>query len=105
MQEESAVSKWCAFDLFVSKDFGRHWTNLTTASGGRVASFWDFDWGANVARWQRKELGFSDETGARAWAGFAQVIGRLRPKLTLDHQTRVLLSPGVQTLSFPCEQA
>jgi hypothetical protein len=64
VQEESAVSKWCAFDLFVSKDFGRHWTNLTTASGGRVASFWDFDWGANVARWQRRELGFKDETGA-----------------------------------------
>ena len=60
-QEESAVSKWCAFDLFVSQDFGRHWNNLTIASGGRVASFWDFDWGANVM--QRTELGFRDETG------------------------------------------
>ena len=76
-QEESAISKWCAFDLFVSKDFGRHWTNLTTASGGRVASFWDFDWGANVARWQQTELGFKDETGAcLKWAGAGLVIGQ-----------------------------
>ena len=45
----------------MSQDFGRHWNNLTVASGGRVASFWDFDWGANVM--QRTELGFKDETG------------------------------------------
>ena len=59
-QEESAVSKWCAFDLFVSQDFGRHWQNLTASSGGRVASFWDFDWGANVAK--ESATSFTDET-------------------------------------------
>ena len=63
LQEESAVSKWCAFDLFVSQDFGRHWQNLTEGSGGRVASFWDFDWGANVHRHDdSSEAAFQDET-------------------------------------------
>lgn len=59
-QAESATSKWCAFDLFVSQDFGRNWQNLTAASAGRVASFWDFDWGANVD--QNSSASFQDET-------------------------------------------
>ena len=60
LQAASAISKWCAFDLFVSQDFGRQWQNLTASSGGRVASFWDFDWGANVD--QGAEKSFKDET-------------------------------------------
>ena len=36
----------CAFDLFASLDFAHTWKNLTAASGGAVAAFWDFEWGA-----------------------------------------------------------
>ncbi len=50
LQEESAISKWCAFDLFLSQDFARTWKNLTAESGGRIASFWDFEWGASLER-------------------------------------------------------
>lgn len=50
MQEESAISKWCAFDLFLSQDFARSWKNLTAESNGRIASFWDFEWGASLER-------------------------------------------------------
>jgi len=32
------------------QDFGRGWTNLTANSGGAIASFRDFDWGANIHR-------------------------------------------------------
>jgi sortilin len=46
----AAGSKWCAYDLFVSQDFAGTWTNLTAASGGAVASFWDYDWGANLLK-------------------------------------------------------
>lgn len=60
LQGETATTKWCAFDLFVSQDFGRHWQNLTANSGGRVASFWDFDWGANVDKGSSGS--FKDET-------------------------------------------
>ena len=30
----------CAMDLWVSKDFGNSWTNLTEASGGKLAGVW-----------------------------------------------------------------
>ena len=30
----------------VLQDFGTAWTNLTEKAGGKVAAFWDFDWGA-----------------------------------------------------------
>ena len=32
----------------VAQDFGQSWKNLTAASQGAVASFWDFDWGAHM---------------------------------------------------------
>lgn len=35
----------CAMDLWLTKDFGRQWANLTAAAGGAVAGFLDFDWG------------------------------------------------------------
>ena len=38
----------CPYDLFVSKDWGASWANLTAASKGRVASFRDFEWGAKL---------------------------------------------------------
>jgi len=44
----AAGSKWCAYDLFLSQDFAGSWRNLTAESGGAVASFWDYDWGANL---------------------------------------------------------
>lgn len=28
------------------QDFGTEWTNLTQKANGRIAAFWDFDWGA-----------------------------------------------------------
>ena len=33
-----------------AQDFGHSWVNLTANSGGAVASFWDFDWGASLHR-------------------------------------------------------
>ncbi|GAQ88924.1 vacuolar protein sorting 10 [Klebsormidium nitens] len=35
----------CGNDLFVTKDFGRTWTNLTDAAQDRILTFVDFDWG------------------------------------------------------------
>ena len=49
-QDDSAISKWCAFDLFLSEDFARSWKNLTAESKGVIASFWDFEWGATLKR-------------------------------------------------------
>lgn len=50
LQDDSAISKWCAFDLFLSQDFARSWKNLTADSHGVIASFWDFEWGASLKR-------------------------------------------------------
>jgi hypothetical protein len=44
----------CGADLFVSKDFGGSWANLTEASAGRVASFRDFAWAAELPLWRGK---------------------------------------------------
>lgn len=35
----------CAMDLWLSKDFGRTWDNLTARTKGKLAGFIDFDWG------------------------------------------------------------
>ncbi|GJP33626.1 hypothetical protein CLOM_g18143 [Closterium sp. NIES-68] len=35
----------CADDLFLTKDFGRTWQNLTEKAQGRILGFVDFDWG------------------------------------------------------------
>ena len=42
------------------QDFGKGWMNLTENSHGAIASFWDFDWGANIHRSERRA--FPDET-------------------------------------------
>ena len=42
------------------QDFGKGWLNLTENSNGAIASFWDFDWGANIHRTERRA--FPDET-------------------------------------------
>jgi hypothetical protein len=42
------------------QDFGKSWTNLTQNSGGAIASFWDFDWGANLHHGEKRS--FPDET-------------------------------------------
>eukprot|EP00884_Botryococcus_braunii_P007264 jgi/Botrbrau1/16539/Bobra.0327s0006.1 len=57
---DGATSKWCAYDLFVSENFGVHWKNLTESSSGAIASFWDFDWGARLHR--GKHNSYPDET-------------------------------------------
>lgn len=44
----------CGNDLFVSKDFGATWKNLTEAAGGRIASFRDFEWGATLPVYANK---------------------------------------------------
>ena len=44
----------CAGDLFISKDFGVNWQNLTMASKGRVASFRDYDWGSKLELFKGK---------------------------------------------------
>ena len=47
--------------LSALQDFGHNWVNLTQNSGGAVASFWDFDWGASLHRGEPRR-GFPDET-------------------------------------------
>eukprot|EP00270_Netrium_digitus_P010308 TRINITY_DN3195_c0_g1_i1.p1 TRINITY_DN3195_c0_g1~~TRINITY_DN3195_c0_g1_i1.p1 ORF type:complete len:836 (-),score=200.33 TRINITY_DN3195_c0_g1_i1:69-2555(-) len=44
-EPDDAHRKHCADDLFVTKDFGRSWTNLTEKAQGNIISFVDFDWG------------------------------------------------------------
>ncbi|KAK9831811.1 hypothetical protein WJX74_010382 [Apatococcus lobatus] len=61
LEAGARTNPWCAWDVFVSKDFGRNWQNLTENSKGKIAAFWDFDWGAKV-HWGDKELSMSDET-------------------------------------------
>ena len=39
-------SKRLSSHIIVLQDFGTQWTNLTEKAGGKVAAFWDFDWGA-----------------------------------------------------------
>lgn len=46
IKEATAISRWCAKDLFFSEDFGATWRNLTEGSSGRVASVWDYEWAA-----------------------------------------------------------
>lgn len=38
----------CGHDLFISKDFGEKWENLTESSNGKVTSIRDFEWGARL---------------------------------------------------------
>jgi hypothetical protein len=38
----------CAVDLWVSKDFGATWSNLTAASNGQMAGVRDFEWGCKL---------------------------------------------------------
>lgn len=42
------------------QNFGHSWTNLTENSGGAIASFWDFDWGASLHHGEKRA--FPDET-------------------------------------------
>ena len=44
------------------QDFGKTWTNLTDNSGGRVASFVDFDWGALLNPWWGEDSDAEDTT-------------------------------------------
>ncbi len=44
----------------ILQDFGKGWTNLTANSNGAIAAFWDFDWGANIHRTEKRS--FPDET-------------------------------------------
>ncbi|KAK9828958.1 hypothetical protein WJX72_003046 [[Myrmecia] bisecta] len=61
LADDASISKWCAFDLFVSQDFGHSWSNLTENSGGAIASFWDFDWAASMHHAEAAPT-FPDET-------------------------------------------
>ena len=42
------------------QDFGGSWQNLTANSKGKIASFMDFDWGANLHMGEASH--FPDET-------------------------------------------
>lgn len=44
----------CAYDLFLTKDFGSSWTNLTANSAGRISSFRDYDWGCKMDKFANK---------------------------------------------------
>ena len=60
----------CGHDLFISKDFGDSWKNLTEASNGKVTSVRDFEWGAKLAMYAGKTT--PDEAiFATAYAGNA----------------------------------
>lgn len=45
---------------FVTQNFGQSWTNLTEKAGGKVAAFWDFDWGASLTHTDPSKT-FDDE--------------------------------------------
>ncbi|KAK9845742.1 hypothetical protein WJX81_001203 [Elliptochloris bilobata] len=84
----SATNPWCAFDLFVSQDFAKSWTNLTANSEGAVTSFWDFDWGATLQR--NSEDSFPDETiFATAYESAATMKG---PKPGWDKDMHFVIS-------------
>ncbi|BDA42979.1 Vacuolar protein sorting/targeting protein 10 [Coccomyxa sp. Obi] len=57
---DASTNPQCAYDLFLSQTFGHSWTNLTQNSGGAIASFWDFDWGASLHHGEKRA--FPDET-------------------------------------------
>lgn len=42
--EDPKMRRGCADDLFLTKDFGKTWTNLTLKAQDRILSFLDFDW-------------------------------------------------------------
>jgi sortilin len=46
----------CAKDLWLTKDFGYTWTNLTAQSKGMVSGFLDFDWGFHNKDEEYKKL-------------------------------------------------
>lgn len=46
---EDEVFAECAMDLWLSKDFGKNWENLTLKTKGKLAGFIDFDWGYHTA--------------------------------------------------------
>lgn len=46
--------------MLYSQDFGSSWTNLTQKAGGKVAAFWDFDWGASLTHTDPSKT-FGDE--------------------------------------------
>lgn len=46
----------CAMDLWLSKDFGRSWENLTAKTKGKLSGFIDFDWGYHTADPKYKSL-------------------------------------------------
>lgn len=50
-------SPLCALDLFISKDWGGSWTNLTEASGGKITGFRDFDWAAKLEHEEHEDGG------------------------------------------------
>jgi Sortilin, neurotensin receptor 3, len=51
----------CAMDLFISKDFGGSWQNLTAATNGRLAGFIDFDWGYHDGQEKYRSM-FSEQS-------------------------------------------
>uniref|UniRef100_A0A061QZD8 Oligoxyloglucan reducing end-specific cellobiohydrolase n=1 Tax=Tetraselmis sp. GSL018 TaxID=582737 RepID=A0A061QZD8_9CHLO len=51
----------CSVDLYVSTDFGESWTSLKANAKGRVSTFVDFDWAANL-RADPAEANYRDET-------------------------------------------
>eukprot|EP00892_Ulva_mutabilis_P002708 jgi/Ulvmu1/12438/UM009_0090.1 len=46
---EGDVFSECSMDLWLSKDFGQTWENLTEKTKGKLAGFIDFDWGYHTA--------------------------------------------------------
>jgi hypothetical protein len=43
-----SIKTMCALFCCFVQDFGATWLNLTANSNGRIASFRDFDWGAQL---------------------------------------------------------
>ena len=48
--ESDRWSTECTFDLFVTKDFGKNWKNLTSHCHGNFDGIKDFDWGASISK-------------------------------------------------------
>ncbi|KDD72009.1 hypothetical protein H632_c4009p0, partial [Helicosporidium sp. ATCC 50920] len=95
-------SPQCAWDLFLSQDFGASWRNLTESSKGHVASVRDFAWGAALAEFANKPT--PDEAiFATVFPGGAQGKG-LYPGWDRDMQYVVSLDffAGKPAKTVPC---
>ena len=87
------------------QDFAKSWQNLTQNSKGHIASFVDFDWGAELEPWGSKPR-HTDETifatayeSAAKLKGARRVLSRHALYVVLGHMSNVL---RLSWFGYPC---